>query len=156
GVHIIGVSGGGYATLCAFMHLDYPVRSFSAWAPISDIESWYWESIGRRQKYADDMVAALGCTIDSVEARRRSPVVQDFPVGKRQNSSLYIYEGVHDGYTGSVPITHSLKMYNRLVADLKYQVADLDSIGQLARSDNDLVSDNELIELVTKRTLPVS
>src|SRR5690606_22567060 len=30
-VHIIGVSGGGYATLCAFMQLDYPVRSFSAW-----------------------------------------------------------------------------------------------------------------------------
>ncbi len=155
-VHIIGVSGGGYATLCAYMQLDYPVKSFSAWAPISDIEAWYWESIGRRQKYADDIVAALGGTFDNAEARKRSPIFQDFPKGKRQHASLYIYEGIHDGYTGSVPITHSLKMYNRVVAELKHDVTDLDSIRQLARSDYDLVSDNEIIDLLTKRTLPVS
>lgn len=155
-VHIIGVSGGGYATLCAYMQLDYPVKSFSAWAPISDIEAWYWESIGRRQKYADDIVVALGGTFDSTEARRRSPIFQDFPKQKRQNASLYIYEGIHDGYTGSVPITHSLNMYNRLVADLKYQLTDLDSIAQLARLDRDLVSNSEIIDLLTKRTLPVS
>lgn len=155
-VHIIGVSGGGYATLCAYMQLDYPVRSFSAWAPISDIEAWYWESVGRRQKYADNIVAALGGAFNKTEARKRSPIFQDFPVENRRNAALYIYEGIHDGYTGSVPITHSLKMYNRLIAELKYKVTDLDSIGQLARSDNDLVSDNEIIDLLTKRTLPVS
>lgn len=155
-VHVIGVSGGGYATLFAYMRLDYPVKSFSAWAPISDIEAWYWESIGRRQKYADDIVAALGGTFDDTEARRRSPIFQDFPKEKRQNASLYIYEGIHDGYTGSVPITHSLNMYNRLAAELKYKVTDLDSIGQLARLDNDLVSANEIIDLLTKRTLPLS
>ena len=54
-VHIIGVSGGGYATLLAFMKLDYPVRSFNAWASISSLEDWYWECKGRGLKYAHDI-----------------------------------------------------------------------------------------------------
>ena len=50
-VHIIGVSGGGFATLAAFMNIEYPVKSFSAWVPISDIEAWYWVEIcGRYSK----------------------------------------------------------------------------------------------------------
>lgn len=155
-IHIIGVSGGGYATLCAYMQLDYSVKSFTAWAPISNIEAWYWESIGRHQKYADDILGALGGTFDIVEARKRSPLFQNFPSNKRRQASLYIYEGIHDGYTGSVPITHSLNMYNRLVAGSKYQVNDPDSISQLARTDKLLVSDREIIELLTKRTLPLS
>lgn len=155
-IHIIGVSGGGYAALCAYMQLDYPVKSFTAWAPISDIEAWYWESIGRHQKYADDILGALGGTFDIAEARKRSPLFQNLPTDKRRQSSLYIYEGIHDGYTGSVPITHSLNMYNRLAAGSKYQVSDLDTISQLARQDKLLVSDRETIDLLTKRTLPLS
>ena len=155
-VHVIGVSGGGYATLYAYMQLDYPVKSFSAWAPISDIEAWYWESVGRHQKYANDIVAALGGAFDQAAARRRSPIFQDLPKANRQHAALYIYEGIHDGYTGSVPITHSLNMYNRVVADWQHSTTDVDEIAQLARSDKNLVSDHEIIELVTKRTLPVS
>ncbi len=154
-IHIIGVSGGGYATLCAYMQLDYPVKSFSAWAPIADIEAWYWESIGRGQKYAADIVAALGGTFDPVEARKRSPLFQQFHENDRRPSSLYLFEGIHDGYTGSVPITHSLNMFNRLVAGLKYQTTSLDSINQLARLDSTLISDREIIDLLTKRTLPL-
>jgi len=154
-IHIIGVSGGGYATLCAYMQLDYPVKSFSAWAPIADIEAWYWESIGRGQKYAADIVAALGGTFDPVEARKRSPLFQQFHENDRRPSSLYLFEGIHDGYTGSVPITHSLNMFNRLVAGLKYQTTSLDSINQLARLDSTLISDREIIDLLTKRTIPL-
>ena len=58
-VHIIGVSGGGLATLYAYMNIQYPVKSFSAWVPISDIDAWYWESVGRKQKYADDIVKSV-------------------------------------------------------------------------------------------------
>ena len=39
------------------------------------------------------------------------------PVKKRADSKLYIYAGIHDGYTGSVPITHSLQFYNKVVND---------------------------------------
>jgi lysophospholipase L1-like esterase/pimeloyl-ACP methyl ester carboxylesterase len=155
-VHIVGVSGGGLATLVAYMNLKYPVKSFSAWAPISDLEAWYWESIGRKQKYAGDIVSAL--SIDTVfnknEALRRSPLMQKFPQELRKDARLLIYEGIHDGYTGSVPITHSINMYNRLLGEIKYHVSSLDEIMKKANSDQDLVSESEIINLLTKRINP--
>lgn len=152
-VHIIGVSGGGYATLLAYMNIAYPVKSFSAWAPISDIEAWYWESVGRNQKYAGDILKAVSpdAVFDNKEAARRSPLVHTFPKEKRKEAKLYIYEGIHDGYTGSVPITHAINMYNRLVGELKYDIIDLDGIMLKAIADPDLVSSMEIIDLLTKR-----
>lgn len=155
-VHIIGVSGGGYATLLCFMKMSLPIRTFSAWAPISDIEAWYWESLGRRQKYAKDILMALGgdSTLNNGEARRRSPLHQAFPQHPRRDSRLFIYEGVHDGYTGSVPITHSINMYNRLVGELRYGTSDLAKIAVKASSDPVLVSNAEIINLLTRRSNP--
>lgn len=155
-VHIIGTSGGGYATLLAYMNIKYPVKSFSAWAPISDIEAWYWESVGRNQKYAKDILNALGQdnTFDREEALMRSPLLHAYPRGQRKGAKLYIYEGIHDGYKGSVPITHSINMYNRLVGELRYETSDLDKIAYQALSDSNLVSDKEIINLVTKRINP--
>lgn len=155
-VHIIGTSGGGYATLLAYMNIKYPVKSFSAWAPISDIEAWYWESVGRNQKYAKDILNALGKNnaFDKEEALKRSPLVHAYPRDLRKGAKLYIYEGIHDGYKGSVPITHSINMYNRLVGELRYETSDLDKIAYQALSDSNLVSDKEIINLVTKRINP--
>lgn len=156
-VHIIGVSGGGFATLAAFMNVEYPVKSFSAWAPISDLEAWYWESVGRKQKYAGDILKAVSTdsVFNKAEALRRSPLVQDFPTGLRENAQLYIYAGVHDGCTGSVPVTHSINMYNRLTGELKYGVSNIDTIMQAAVKDSDLATRKEIIELVTKRYNPL-
>lgn len=156
-VHIVGVSGGGLATLAAYMYLSYPVKSFSAWAPISDIEAWYWESVGRGQKYANDILQAIstdGKTFDSKEAISRSPLRQVFPIERRKNAQLFIYEGIHDGYKGSVPITHSLNMYNRLVGELKYNTSDMDEIMRKACDDADLISPKEIIDLLSKRINP--
>ena len=155
-VHIVGVSGGGMATLIAFMNIKFPVKSFSAWAPISDIEAWYWESVGRKQKYAGDMLKAVSkdSLFNEQEARHRSPLFQKFPQALRKNAKLYIYEGIHDGYTGSVPITHSINMYNRLVGELKYTTTNTDQIMSMAAKDTDLVSEKEIINLITKRINP--
>ncbi len=155
-VHIVGVSGGGFATLAAYMNIKYPVKSFSAWAPISDLENWYWESVGRKQKYATDIINALSTDtiLNSDEARRRSPFYQKFPMELRKGSQLFIYEGIHDGYTGSVPITHSINMYNRLLGEIKYNITTPDEISQKAAIDNDMVSEKEIINLLTKRINP--
>ncbi|MES2238691.1 MAG: alpha/beta fold hydrolase [Bacteroidota bacterium] len=156
-VHIIGVSGGGLLTLAAYMNIKYPVKSFSAWAPISDLESWYWESVGRKQKYAADIIKATSTdtVFNAEEARRRSPLLQSFPKDLRKNAKLYIYEGIHDGYTGSVPITQSINMYNRLVGELKYGSSKLDEIMPKATADTDLVTEKEIISLVTKQYNPI-
>ena len=155
-VHIMGVSGGGYATLLAYMGLEYPVKSFAAWAPISDIEAWYWESLGRKQKYAQDILQAVSTegVFDQAEALRRSPITHQYPIEKRKNAKLSIYTGVHDGYTGSVPITHAINMYNRLVGELKYGLSDMTKIMPKAVSDSNLVSESKMISLVTKRLHP--
>ena len=155
-VHIIGVSGGGFATLAAYMNIKYPVKSFSAWAPISDLDAWYWESVGRQQKYAKDIINSVSDngTYNQQEALLRSPLKQTLPQALRKNAKLFIYEGIHDGYTGSVPITHAINMYNRVVGELKYGTSDMNSILQQAGSDNDLVSEGEIINLVTKRINP--
>lgn len=156
-VHIIGVSGGGFATLAAFMNVEYPVKSFSAWVPISDIEAWYWESVGRGSRYAQDILSVVSVdkkTFNRETAILRSPLWQGFPIEKRKNAKLYIYTGIHDGYKGSVPITHSLNMYNRLVGELKYGISDMDEIMKKACSDSDLVSPKEMLELLGKRMNP--
>lgn len=119
-IHIIGVSGGGYLTLLAYMQLDYPVKSFNAWAPISDLQSWYWESKGRHNKYANDLenVAKKNGVINWKELQQRSPLFLPVPQARRKNAVLNIYEGVHDGYTGSVPISHSILFYNKIAGAL--------------------------------------
>ncbi len=138
-VHVIGVSGGGYATLLAYMKLQYPVRSFSAWAPISDLGLWYEESLGRGQRYAGDLrgVAPQGDGVDTAELRRRSPLHMSLPGELREGSRLSIYEGIHDGYRGSVPITQAIDPYNRLV--------------RAAGGSSATVSDREALRLVTSR-----
>lgn len=120
-IHVIGTSGGGYATLLMYMKTSLDVRSFSAWVPISDLVDWYWECESRGLKYAGDILLCTGSqdsVLDIEEAKARSPYFLDTPLTKRKNSILNIYCGIHDGYTGSVPITQSINFYNKLVRDM--------------------------------------
>lgn len=158
-VHVIGVSGGGMATLLAYMNVTCPVKSFSAWAPISDLEAWYWESKARGNKYAghiEQATGSVGETFDAAEARRRSPLYGVIPRKQRRTSQLFIYEGVHDGYTGSVPVTHAINMYNRVVGDWKYGLAQSEAANRQAFVHADLVSEDEIIRLLTLRCEPTA
>ncbi|MFY0652363.1 MAG: prolyl oligopeptidase family serine peptidase [Cyclobacteriaceae bacterium] len=147
-IHVIGASGGGYATLYTYMNTKHKVKTFSAWVPISDIEKWYYESLGRSNKYARHMaLATTGKTftekddlfISEPEARKRSPYFMTTPVAQRRNSKLTIYAGVHDGYTGSVPITQSLDFYNKLIGDFE------------KGNDDYAIPEKDIRELVTSR-----
>ena len=143
-VHIIGVSGGGYATLLCFMKLNYPVKSFNAWASISNLVNWYWQCRGRGLKYAKDLegVTTNGHGFDAADAVKRSPIFMNFDPGKRKGATLNIYEGIHDGYTGSVPITQSLKFFNHLAKQMYPQRKD------------ELLSDSLMLSLVTREINP--
>jgi hypothetical protein len=147
-IHIIGVSGGGYAALLTYMKTRYNVNTFSAWVPISDLVKWYFESEGRRTKYSFEIARS---TVDSMEfnenfyllgeeeAIARSPYFMKTPVKDRMNSKLYIYAGIHDGYTGAVPITQSLFFYNKVVKD--FNILETDAC----------IPDKDIIELVASR-----
>lgn len=143
-IYLVGASGGGYATLCSFMKSRHYVKEYSVWVPITDIKRWYFESKTRGLKYADDIVH---CTCDSCkeidfeEVIRRSPLYWETPVSKLNNSKLKIYAGVHDGFTGAVPIIHSVSFYNKIVTDLK-------------GSNNEMVAFDDLSWMLTTRSAP--
>ena len=155
-IHIVGVSGGGLATLACYMELSRSIRSFNAWVPISDLEAWYWESRGRRFNYADHIMAAIGADgkIDEAEARRRSPLYKSLPADARRAATLRIYAGIHDGHIGCVPVSHSVNFYNRVAGEWKYSTSNLDEIYRLAQNDSSLVSKDELLSLLAKRINP--
>lgn len=143
-VHIVGVSGGGYATLSAYMKIGYPVRSFNAWAAISDLEAWYDECSSRKLKYAGDLekITTGGTYFEAAEARRRSPLHMSIPVKRRSGAYLNIYAGINDGYSGSVPITHSINFFNK-IARSKYP-----------GENSPVISDSIIIKLLGRRVDP--
>jgi lysophospholipase L1-like esterase len=147
-IHIIGTSGGGYATMLMYMKTEHPVKTFSAWVGISDLTKWYQESIGRDNKYALDMAKSTSGKdnltkeryyLDKQEAKKRSPYYMSTPTKKRQGSKLNLYAGIHDGYTGSVPITQSLLFYNKIVRDFDIN------------ESNAVIPENDIIELLSSR-----
>jgi lysophospholipase L1-like esterase len=143
-IHVIGASGGGYSTLYTYMNSEHNINSFSAWVPISDIEAWYYQSAGRKNKYADHILAATSAgnsELNALEARKRSPIFMKTPVKLRTGSKLNIFAGIHDGYEGSVPVSQSVLFYNKVISDF-------------GAKKSRLVSDREIIDLVSMRTYP--
>jgi poly(3-hydroxybutyrate) depolymerase len=110
-IYVLGVSGGGYTTLCAAASGRVPARAFYAWASITDLAAWYREHAA--DQYGADV---LQCTashglLNEAEAGRRSPI--HMPLSSRP---VHLYAGINDGFTGSVPITHSVALFNRYAA----------------------------------------
>jgi poly(3-hydroxybutyrate) depolymerase len=120
-IYIVGYSGGAYATFGMYMKSRHKINSFSAWCGIADLTAWYWQSLERKNKYATDIIRCTdaGENFNEPKARERSPLFWTTPVQQRRKSVLQIYAGIHDGYTGSVPISHSINFYNKLLTDLK-------------------------------------
>ncbi len=116
-IFVVGVSGGGYATLGTYMRTRHKVKGFLAWAAISDLATWHQQSKSRDLPFAQDV---NDCTsdanaIDKNEAKKRSPLFLPMPVSA--NGRLELFAGINDGYSGSVPISHSISFFNRLVAE---------------------------------------
>jgi hypothetical protein len=120
-IYVIGVSGGGYATLASFMKLKHKIRRFSAWASISDLVAWYNESTLMKNSYAENILSCTGSqkgALNEEEARSRSPLRWKTPVNRLKECDFSIYAGIYDGIQGSVPITHSINFYNKILTDM--------------------------------------
>lgn len=143
-IYVVGASGGGHAALCHFMKSQHRVKEYSVWVPITDLKRWYYEGKTRNQKYTSDIIR---CTCETCydfnqnKAIKRSPLYWSTPKKKLNSCKLKIYTGIHDGYTGSVPIIHSISFYNKIVEDL-------------GGSESDLVSCDEITWMLTTRTSP--
>ena len=115
-ITLLGGSGGGHMALVMAARAPQVWAGVSAWVPISDLAAWHAESTARKTNYAKMIAQSCGGppspTTES-EYRKRSPL---FHLAAAKNVPLDINTGIHDGHTGSVPVSHSLYAFNALAA----------------------------------------
>ena len=115
-IYLIGWSGGGYASLLMAAKAPEIWAGISVWAPLSDLEQWYYECVARKNKYAHELVLSCGGKPEDSqkvkeEYYKRSPI---HILRQAKGVKIDINEGINDGHTGSVPISHSLNAFNEL------------------------------------------
>lgn len=113
-IYVMGSSGGGHMALMMAARAPELWAGVSAWVPISDLEAWHSESLTRQQRYAEMLDQSCGGPPGPktlAEYRRRSPL---FHLAAAKGLPLDINAGIHDGHTGSVPVSHSVRAFNVL------------------------------------------
>lgn len=134
-IFVVGVSGGGYATLGAFIQTKYSINTFMSWVPISDLNLWYKQSSERKSGYANNILSCTGSgnDIDIDKANNRSPLQWPLP---KEAKRIEIYTGIDDGHTGSVPVSQSILFFNKLAKhyDQSQQVTSDETIMLLDRT----------------------
>ncbi len=114
-IFITGTSGGGMMSCVAYLNTRHPIRATFAWVPITDLEAWYYQSAARKNKYAKNILTVTGSSgknLNADDARSRSSLYM--PIPKELKSPIHLFAGIDDGYSGSVPISHTLLFYNRM------------------------------------------
>jgi len=117
-IFLVGVSGGGYATLLMAGRAPEKWAGASAWVGITDLKAWYSQTKKAGLRYADEIVAAAGGIPDEdpnaeEECKRRSALTY-LPQLKKKPFPVSINVGIHDGHSGSVPVSQSMIGFNAI------------------------------------------
>lgn len=113
-IFLMGLSGGGHFSLLLAARHPELWAGVSAWVPIFDLSQWHAESETRQNNYHRHIEMACGgrpgssAEVDA-QLHHRSPSAWLKP---GLDCVLDINAGIHDGHTGSVPISHSLQAFN--------------------------------------------
>lgn len=114
-VVIVGASGGGHAACAHFLRSKKNVLQYFCWVPITDLNAWYHQGRARNNRYPSDLLKVIDSTVpDSKQLAKRSPL---FMPDLGHQKSIHLFAGIHDGYTGSVPIDHTIRFWNRLCSE---------------------------------------
>lgn len=119
-IYLVGVSGGGHASLLMAGRHPEIWAAVSAWCPIYDLKAWHEETARRGHCYYSRMIEQCcgGVSGDSVavdnEYSRRSPSSW---LKNAVGLSLDINTGIADGHAGSVSVSQALNAYNALAED---------------------------------------
>ena len=111
-IYVVGGSGGGHMALMMASRAPQLWAGVSSWVPISDLAAWHKESHTRQRHYADMLEKVCGGPpgpSNEDDYRKRSPL---FHLTAAKGLPLDINAGIHDGHTGSVPVSHSLRAFN--------------------------------------------
>ena len=117
-IYLAGTSGGGHMSMLMAGHHPDRFSAVSAWVGISDIAEWYCFHLkdGVPQNYAKMILKSLdglpGENVDrDANYRDRSPV---FHLKSVRDLPIELAAGIRDGYSGSVPISHTLLAWNEI------------------------------------------
>ncbi|MBI4977228.1 MAG: prolyl oligopeptidase family serine peptidase [Spirochaetes bacterium] len=125
-VYLVGASGGGHMAMLMAGRSPETWAAVSAWCGISDLKEWYVQTRAAKLNYADMLKKVCSGTpgesssVDD-EYARRSPIIY---IASAKKLPLDINAGIHDGHTGSVPVSHSLLAYNMAAAEADRIPAD--------------------------------
>jgi len=123
-IYLVGGSGGGHMSLVMASRAPDLWAGVSAWVPISDLTAWHAESSARKNNYAKMIEQCCGGKpgpATEAQYRHRSPL---FHLAAAKGVPLDINTGIHDGHTGSVPVSHSLYAFNVLATPDKQVSAE--------------------------------
>ena len=140
-IYAVGVSGGGMMTLLAVARMPEIWAAGSAWVPVTDLAAWHAESRSRNNKYAAELERICGgppggsVDIDGQYAARSAVVL--LAKGKI-DVPLDINTGIHDGHTGSVPVSHAIRAFNAVA------------------SPPDRIADATIADMVSSRGVPAT
>jgi len=130
-IYLTGVSGGGHMSmLMAGKHPEI-WAGVSAWVGISDLSAWHKECQSAGRNYATHIEKVVGGVPGSnvevdAQLRSRSPI--NF-LQRAKGLPIDLNAGIHDGHTGSVPISHTLIAFNALAKandQTKQQISSAD------------------------------
>lgn len=115
-IYIAGASGGGHMTMLMTTRAADLWAAASAWVPITDIAAWHAQTKQAGRGYWKMIEGACGGApgaSDAVDAeyRQRSSL---FHLDQAKGLPIDINTGIHDGHTGSVPVSQTLLAFNRL------------------------------------------
>lgn len=143
-IYLIGGSGGGHMSLVMASRAPELWAGVSAWVPISDLAAWHAESSQRKNNYARMLEQSCGGPpgpATEAEYRHRSPL---FHLAAAKGVPLDINTGIHDGHTGSVPVSHSLRAFNVLAGQDKQVSAEaIDFMVRERRIPNSLAAETQ-------------
>lgn len=153
-IYLVGSSGGGHMSLVMASRTPDLWAAVSAWVPISDLTAWHAESTARKNNYAKMIEQCCGGKpgpATEAEYRHRSPL---FHLAAAKGVLLDINTGIHDGHTGSVPVSHSLRAFNVLAApDKQVSTEDIDFMVREQKIPASLAAETQIDPERQKATL---
>ncbi|MDD4688343.1 MAG: prolyl oligopeptidase family serine peptidase [Eubacteriales bacterium] len=142
-IYLVGASGGGHMALSVAARRPDIWAAVSAWVPITDLAQWYNFSKSKGSKYYGMIAKCCGGAPGDSEAVDAEYALRS-PINHLQNAiniPLDINTGIHDGHTGSVPISHSLWAFNKLAT----------ANGNVSK----VITDEEIAYMVDNEAIPV-
>ncbi|MBF0206739.1 MAG: prolyl oligopeptidase family serine peptidase, partial [Oligoflexia bacterium] len=126
-VYLCGGSGGGHMSLLMAGRHPHLWAAVSSWCPISDLTTWYDQCVASCQHYAEHIEKACGGNPKKSEAvlrdcLKRSPITY---LANARDIPIDIGQGIHDGHTGSVPVSQAMIAFNILASEPD-RVSDFD------------------------------